>query len=116
MSRLTLPSTIPVSIVVVVCLLAFGRNEPERFADVRQHFKYGSIGAEGRAGVPYWIWLVRPRLFPDLLPARPGQGYERFGLIFESPQARRPIGTSYRETQTGLVGWRRRDGRGFRRQ
>jgi mono/diheme cytochrome c family protein len=104
MSRLTLPFAVPVSIVVVLSLLAFGRNEPERHTDVRQHFKYGSIGAEGRTGVPYWIWLILPRLFPDLLPARPGQGYERFGLIFESPQAKRPIGTSYRETQTALVG------------
>src|SRR5438874_263061 len=51
-----------------------------------------------------WIRLVLPRMFPQHLPNRPGEGYERFGLIFETSQARRPIGTSYRETQVGLVG------------
>ena len=83
---------------------SFSPNRPETFADVRDHFKYGSIGAEGRTGLPYWIWLVLPRMFPEHLPNRPGEGYERFGLIFEAPGAKRPIGTSYRETQVGLVG------------
>src|SRR2546423_1404187 len=82
----------------------FGTNKPETFADVREHFKYGSVGAEARAGLPYWIWLVLPRMFPEHLPNRPGEGYERFGLIFETPAAKRPIGTSFRETQVGLVG------------
>jgi hypothetical protein len=41
---------------------SFSPNRPETFADVRDHFKYGSIGAEGRTGLPYWIWLVLPRL------------------------------------------------------
>jgi mono/diheme cytochrome c family protein len=85
-------------------MLTFDRNKPETFADIRDHFKYGSIGAESRAGVPYWIWAVLPRMFPEYLPNRPGNGYARFGLIFESDKAGRPIGTSYRETQTGLVG------------
>jgi hypothetical protein len=91
-------------LAVPASFFSLGRNKPELFPDVRDHFKYGSIGAESRAGVPYWIWVVLPRLFPEYLPARPGEGYERFGLIFESPAAGRPIGTSYRETETGLVG------------
>ncbi len=89
---------------IPAAFLSLGRNKPETFSDVRQHFKYGSIGAESRAGVPYWVWMVLPRMFPEYLPDRPGNGYERFGLIFESPDAGRPIGTSYRETETGLVG------------
>jgi len=85
-------------------LFTVGRNRPETYADIRDQFKYGSIGAEGRAGIPYWVWAVLPRMFPEYLPNRPGNAYERFGLIFESAAAGRPIGTSYRETEIGLVG------------
>jgi mono/diheme cytochrome c family protein len=79
------------------------RNKPETHADIVDHFKYGSIGAEDRAGIPYWIWLVLPDLFPQHLPKRSGKGYERFGLIFEPGKAR-PIGTSFRERQVPLAG------------
>lgn len=91
-------------VLLPASLLTFSRNKPDTFADVRDHFKYGSIGAESGAGVPYWIWKALPLVFPDRLPNRPGAGYARFGLIFESETAGRPIGTSYRELQTGLVG------------
>ncbi len=68
---------------------------PETHGDIAEHFKYGSIGAEARAGVPDRIWYVLPTVFADLLPPGPGQGYERFGFIYE-PGHRRPIGTSHR--------------------
>src|SRR4051794_9534011 len=93
-----------VCVILQASLFSLGRNKPETFTDVREHFKYGSIGAEKRAGVPYWIWVVLPRMFPEYLPHRPGDGYARFGLIFENPKAARPIGTSLRETETALVG------------
>ncbi|HEV8543941.1 MAG TPA: hypothetical protein VGR78_16235 [Verrucomicrobiae bacterium] len=51
------------------------------FADESDRFKYGSIGAEAARGLPYWIWVVMPRIFPDLLPG-PG-GYKSFGLVWE---------------------------------
>src|SRR4051812_4123248 len=92
------------AILLPASMFTLGRNKPAVFADVREHFKYGSIGAEGRTGVPYWIWAVLPAMFPEHLPNRPGEGYARFGLIFESDKAARPIGTSYRETQTALIG------------
>ena len=79
------------------------RNKPEIHVDIREHFKYGSIGAEERAGIPYWIWIVLPDLFPQHLPKRAGKGYERFGLIFEDGK-QRPIGTSLRERQIPLAG------------
>jgi mono/diheme cytochrome c family protein len=88
----------------IAFLLIFDQNKPEVHANILDHFKYGSIGAEERAGVPFQVWRVLPRLFPQYLPNRPGNGYERFGLIFESAGAARPIGTSYRERQVGLVG------------
>jgi mono/diheme cytochrome c family protein len=84
-------------------LIVFDSNKPEIHEDVIEHYKYGSIGAEDRVGIPYWIWTVLPRVFPEYLPSRPGNGYERFGFIFE-PGRQRPIGTSYRERQVPLVG------------
>jgi hypothetical protein len=75
----------------------------EVYPDIVEHFKYASIGAEERAGIPYWIWLALPRAFPDLLPQKPGNGYERFGFIYE-PGKPRPIGISLREKTIPLVG------------
>ncbi|HZF08492.1 MAG TPA: hypothetical protein VFE33_06855 [Thermoanaerobaculia bacterium] len=50
--------------------------------DQRNYFLYGSIGAEKwDGGIPYWIWLVLPRMFPEYLPG-PG-GYAAFGLSWE---------------------------------
>ncbi|MDZ7778986.1 MAG: hypothetical protein U5R14_03480 [Gemmatimonadota bacterium] len=46
-----------------------------------QNFLYGSVGAEGQAGIPYWIVVVLPRIFDDLLPG-PG-GYASLGLPWE---------------------------------
>ncbi len=46
------------------------------------NFLYGSIGAESQAGIPYWIVVVLPRIFDDLLPG-PG-GYASLGLPWES--------------------------------
>ena len=82
----------------------FDQNEPERFDAIEDHFKYGSIGAEERAGVPYWIWLALPEAFPDLLPNKPGRGYERFGFVYDSPPRQRPIGASRRERQIAMLG------------
>jgi len=60
----------------------FFREEPEQqFASEEERFKYGSIGAENDRGIPYWIWIVLPRIFPDLTPG-PG-GYKSFGLVWE---------------------------------
>ena len=46
--------------------------------DPEANFLYGSIGAEGEAGIPYWILVVLPRIFDDLLPG-PG-GYASLGI------------------------------------
>ena len=88
----------------VIGVSLYDRNAPEVHADAAEHFKYGSIGAEtARAGLPYWIWYVLPRTFSDLLPDRPGNGYERFGFVYESPANLRPIGTSYRNRRVPMV-------------
>src|SRR6185436_4011792 len=49
-----------------------------QFASAEEHFLYGSVGTE-EAGVPYWIWLVLPRIFPEYLPG-PG-GYASIGIM-----------------------------------
>jgi mono/diheme cytochrome c family protein len=50
-------------------------------ATPEMRFKYGSIGAETDAGIPYWIFYVLPRMFPEKLPG-PG-GYASFGVAWE---------------------------------
>ena len=65
-------------VIVVLVLLAGGifvyrqiSNRPVDYSDIREHFKYGSIGSEPANGIPYWIWKVLPEMFPEKLP---GQG------------------------------------------
>jgi mono/diheme cytochrome c family protein len=70
----------------------FFREEPQadwitKNPDMR--FKYGSIGAERDAGMPYWIFYVLPRMFPDKLP-KPG-GLAALGVSWEQGQEL-PIG------------------------
>ena len=58
----------------------FMRQQPAPFFESdEEHFLYGSVGTEEAEGVPYWIWLVLPRIFPDLLPG-PG-GYASLGVL-----------------------------------
>ena len=44
-------------------------------------FRYGSIGAENDAGIPYWIFYVLPRMFPEKLPG--AGGYASLGVSWE---------------------------------
>lgn len=53
------------------------------WTSAEERFKYGSIGAESEAGLPYWIWVVLPRVFPDLLPRNAQGGYAAFGIPWE---------------------------------
>src|SRR5436190_18832222 len=85
-----------ISAIVVVIVLALGawftwikffREEKEVFANEDEHFKYGSLGAEGDRGIPYYLWLVLPRVFPDLMPG-PG-GYKSLGVVWERSEERR---------------------------
>ena len=65
----------------------FFREEPAPyFASDEEHFLYGSVGTEAEQGVPYWIWLVLPRVFPEYLPG-PG-GYASLGLLGDATATR----------------------------
>jgi hypothetical protein len=77
---------------------------PAEYADIVEHFKYGSIGTEKRLGVPAPLFDLFPVMFADLLPGdRPGKGYEKLGFLYE-PGHKRPIGTTLRELPVPLVG------------
>jgi mono/diheme cytochrome c family protein len=81
-------------LVVAVLLYSarrLSREQPApQFASEQEHFLYGSIGTEGD-GIPYWVWLVLPRVFPEYLPG-PG-GYAALG--FDTREGREmPIGMS----------------------
>jgi mono/diheme cytochrome c family protein len=70
----------------------------EEYADIAEHFKYGSIGADNRErGIPVRLWQVLPELFPEHLPGggKAGAGYDAFGMIVE-PGQDRPVGFSKR--------------------
>ena len=71
-------------------------GNPER------NFLYGSIGAEGEAGIPYWIVVVLPRIFDDLLPG-PG-GYASLGIPWE-PGVELPVGFSKKTVGFERVGF-----------
>ncbi len=47
----------------------------------RAAFLYGWVDTDGTAGLPYWIWLVLPRIFPEYV-GQPG-GYAAFGIPWE---------------------------------
>ncbi|MGK7907951.1 MAG: cytochrome c, partial [Synechococcus sp.] len=85
-----------VSIVVLIALsiylaspLLLG-NGPVKYADINEHFKYGSIGGEEANGIPYWVWKALPVVFAEKLP---GEGYSALGFIQE-PERDLPIGFS----------------------
>jgi hypothetical protein len=92
-------------LVVLVLYLAvrFTRDRPVDYADDVLHFKYGSTGGERRTGIPYWLWIALPELFPEYLPDKtPGRGYASFGMIYENqedPRYALPVGTSMRNVR-----------------
>jgi len=87
--RLLIVSLVIVAAVGVFFWYKLFRRVTTVYADPAEHFKYGSIGVEVPAGIPYWIWVVLPRIFADKLPG-PG-GYVALGASWE-PGKEVPIG------------------------
>jgi len=67
------------------------REVPQHFDSAEEQFKYGSIGIEQPQGIPYWIWLVLPRIFSDKLPG--AGGYTSLGFTWEEGKET-PVGIS----------------------
>jgi mono/diheme cytochrome c family protein len=89
-------------LVVLGALIALGgwlawwklfRELPQQLASTsgEEQFKYGSIGAENDQGLPFWLWLVLPKMFPEYLP-RPG-GWASLGFAWEKGREL-PVGFS----------------------
>src|ERR1700730_5485543 len=79
----------------------FTRDDPVRYADPEEHFKYGSTGGERESGISYCIWKVLPKMFPEYLPGKtytPGTDYVSSGFLYK-PGQDLPIGVSRRNTQ-----------------
>ena len=75
--------TVWILVLLVIALLAvwllwrFSSDRPVEYADIGEHYKYGSIGAEPggsllspQGGVlpPYWVFKVLPEICPEKLP------------------------------------------------
>jgi hypothetical protein len=65
--RLPSEDAIPKSVAVG----AIDENDPD------WRFRYVETGTEFRAGIPYWIFRIMPKIFPEEFQ---GQGYEHFGF------------------------------------
>ncbi len=89
MRRLTKRSLLIVTVAVLVIVgvsawSSLSREIPQPgwiTAEQRSNFLYGSVGAERDAGIPYWIWLALPRMFPEYLPGN--GGYVSLGFSWE---------------------------------
>jgi len=98
----------PLILVIVLAIgLAMGwsrlSNSPVTYANIDDHFKYGSIGSEPARGIPYWIWKVLPQMFPEYLPENGKDGYASLGFIYE-PGKDIPVGFSQRQVFVNRVG------------
>jgi mono/diheme cytochrome c family protein len=87
-------------VIAIYLYWALNPNRPTDYADINEHFKYGSIGSEPANGIPYWIFKVLPDMFPEKLP---GKGYASLGFI-EEPGRDLPIGFSKRQVIFDRVG------------
>src|SRR4030095_12481478 len=99
--RLVLILGVALAVVIALWALVSARsNEPVTYADITEHFKYGSIGSEpgvsllqpvGGVLPPYWVFRALPSICSDMLPG----GYASLGLIMEAGHDL-PIGVSRR--------------------
>lgn len=81
----------------------FTRDIPTDYAEDMMFFERGSTGGEKMDGIPYWIWVALPEIFPEYLPdKKAGQGYSVFGMIYEAgddPRYALPLGMSRRNVR-----------------
>lgn len=93
-------------VVGIIALHRLGRDGAPHYADVVEHFKYGSIGSEPESGLPYWVFQALPRLYPEVFG---DQGWKVFGFLYEQDENGEerdlPIGFGRREVNGVEVVW-----------
>ena len=75
-------------LIGIVLAMRFLPDRPVTYANIEEHFKYGSTGGERNAGFPLWMWKALPVVFADKLPRNGREGYEAFGMIYEDESGR----------------------------
>ena len=97
---LLLLALVVIAVVIGWLVRRFTADRPVEYADIGEHFKYGSIGAEpggsltapiGGVLPPYWVFKVLPEICPEKLPG----GYASLGMLYE-PGHDLPVGVSRR--------------------
>src|SRR6185503_11454699 len=87
-------------VVVLWAIVSIRADRAETYADIQEHFKYGSIGSEpggsllrpvGGVLPPYWIFKALPAICSEKAPG----GLQGFGFIVEKGHDL-PIGVSRR--------------------
>ncbi len=94
---------VAVGLLVVVAVVGFlawynlfrvVEVEVQGDGSLRDRFLYASIGSEGEQGMPYWIYVVLPKVFPEYLPG-PG-GWASLGIPWEQGTAM-PMGMTKKQ-------------------
>jgi hypothetical protein len=67
-------------------------------ASSQNRYFYGSVGARETPGIPYWVWLAMPRVFPEHMPG-PG-GYASLGMAWQEG-IEMPVG--FTKQQVGYI-------------
>jgi hypothetical protein len=67
-------------------------------AEPQDRYFYGSVDADETPGIPYWVWLAMPRVFPEHMPG-PG-GYAALGMAWEEGKEM-PVG--FAKQQVGYI-------------
>lgn len=100
LKRLAVAAAVLVAALLVWVVVSINSDSPVDYADIQEHFKYGSIGSEpggsllspvGGVLPPYWVFTALPSVCRDKLP----DGYATFGFVTE-PGKDLPIGVSRR--------------------
>ena len=99
-TRLALAAFVAGAVLVLWVIVSVNSDRPITYANIEDHFKYGSIGSEpggsllspiGGVLPPYWVFTALPSVCRDKLPG----GYASLGFVME-PGKDLPVGVSRR--------------------
>ena len=97
-TRLALAAFVAGAVLVLWVIVSVNSDRPITYANIEDHFKYGSIGSEpggsllspiGGVLPPYWVFTALPSVCSEKLPG----GYASLGFVME-PGKDLPVGVS----------------------